>query len=44
MSQKTIGVAVFGPDSAAVLAGIERAEELGIPAAWLTTGAPAWTP
>ena len=38
MSQKTIGVAVFGPDSAAVLAGIERAEELGIPAAWLTTG------
>ena len=38
MSPKRIGVAVTGPNSAAVLAGIERAEELGIPAAWLTTG------
>ena len=38
MSQRNIGVAVFGSDSSAVLAGIERLEELGIPAAWLTTG------
>ena len=38
MNQRRIGVAVFGPNSGAVLAGIERAEELGIPAAWLTTG------
>ena len=38
MSPKTIGVAIFGPNSSAILAGVERAEELGIPAAWLTTG------
>ncbi len=38
MSQRKIGVAVRGPDSTAVLAAIERAEKLGIQAAWLTTG------
>jgi F420-dependent oxidoreductase-like protein len=38
MSPKKIGVAVSEPNSAAVLAGIERVEELGLPAAWLTTG------
>jgi F420-dependent oxidoreductase-like protein len=38
MADKRIGVHVTGPNAAAVLAGIERAEELGIPAAWLTTG------
>ena len=39
MAQKTIGVAVQGTDSEAVIAGIKRAEELGIKAAWLTSGA-----
>ena len=38
MDQKIIGVVVSAPDSAGVLAGIERAEQMGIPAAWLTTG------
>lgn len=38
MDQKLIGVAVSAPDSSGVVAGIEQAEQLGIPAAWLTTG------
>ena len=38
MTQKRIGVSVFAPDSASILAGIQKAEELGIQAAWLTTG------
>jgi F420-dependent oxidoreductase-like protein len=38
MDQKLIGVAISAPDSAGVIAGIEQAEQLGIPAAWLTTG------
>jgi len=38
MDQKCIGVVISAPDSAGVLAGIEQAEQLGIPAAWLTTG------
>jgi F420-dependent oxidoreductase-like protein len=38
MDQRLIGVVVSAPDSAGVLAGIEQAERLGIPAAWLTTG------
>ncbi|HEX2279590.1 MAG TPA: LLM class flavin-dependent oxidoreductase [Candidatus Tectomicrobia bacterium] len=45
MPQKLIGVAMsaFGatgsaPDGPAILANIEHAEQLGIPAAWLTTG------
>lgn len=38
MNEKIIGVAVSAPDSAGVLAGIEKAEQMGIPAAWLTTG------
>jgi F420-dependent oxidoreductase-like protein len=45
MPEKLIGVAVsaFGatgsaPDGPAILANIEHAEQLGIPAAWLTTG------
>ena len=38
VDQKRIGVTVTARDSAGVLASIERAEELGIPAAWLTTG------
>lgn len=38
MDQKCIGVVISAPDSAGVLAGIEEAEQLGIPAAWLTTG------
>ena len=38
MIPSRLGVAVFGPDSGAVVAGIKRAEEMGIPAAWLTTG------
>ena len=38
MAQQRIGVQVTGPDSAAVLDGIVRAEAMGIPAAWLTTG------
>ena len=38
MAQKLIGVVVSAADSPGVLAGIEHAEQLGIPAAWLTTG------
>jgi F420-dependent oxidoreductase-like protein len=38
MAQKLIGVVVSASDSAGVLAGIEQAEQMGIPAAWLTTG------
>jgi F420-dependent oxidoreductase-like protein len=38
MDQKLVGVVVSAPDSAGMLAGIEHAEQLGIPAAWLTTG------
>jgi F420-dependent oxidoreductase-like protein len=38
MDQNLIGVVVSAPDSAGILAGIEQAEQLGIPAAWLTTG------
>src|SRR5919199_5448989 len=38
MNQQLIGVAVSAPDSPGVLTGIEQAEQLGIPAAWLTTG------
>ncbi|MBI3325736.1 MAG: LLM class flavin-dependent oxidoreductase [Nitrospinae bacterium] len=38
MSEQMIGVAVSAPESAGVLANIEKAERLGIPAAWLTTG------
>lgn len=38
MSKKRIGVAISGSDSSAVLAGIDRAEDMGIHAAWLTTG------
>ena len=38
MDQKKIGVVVAGADGVAVLEGIEKAEDLGIHAAWLTTG------
>ena len=38
MSEKRIGVAITGSDSSAILAGIEKAEDMGIHAAWLTTG------
>lgn len=38
MSEQMIGVVISAPDSAGVLAGIEKAEHMGIPAAWLTTG------
>jgi F420-dependent oxidoreductase-like protein len=38
MEPKLIGVVVSAPESREVLAGIERAEQAGIPAAWLTTG------
>jgi F420-dependent oxidoreductase-like protein len=38
MDQKLIGVVVTAPDSPGILASIEHAEQLGIPAAWLTTG------
>lgn len=38
MGKKRIGLAVFAPDTRAVLETIERAEELGIGAAWLATG------
>jgi F420-dependent oxidoreductase-like protein len=38
MAQKLLGVVVSAPDSAGILAGIEQAEQLGISAAWLTTG------
>ncbi len=38
MTEKRIGIVAAGSDSGAILAGIERAEQMGIPAAWLTTG------
>jgi hypothetical protein len=38
MEQRSGGVVVSALDSAGVLAGSERAEQMGIPAAWLTTG------
>src|ERR671922_2403199 len=38
MSQQLIGVAVPGETVQGALAMIERAEQLGIPAAWMTTG------
>ena len=38
MSQKRVGVAVGGDKVHEVLAAIERAEQLGIQAAWMTTG------
>ena len=38
MAQRKLGVHVTGPDSGAILAGIQKAEEAGIQAAWLTTG------
>ena len=38
MSQQRVGVAVGGEQVAEVLATIERAEHLGIQAAWMTTG------
>lgn len=38
MSPRRIGVSLQGPDSVEILANIRRAEELGIHAAWLTTG------
>lgn len=38
MSEKTIGVVAMARDATGVLANIERAERMGIPAAWLTTG------
>jgi F420-dependent oxidoreductase-like protein len=38
MAQKLIGVVVSAADSPGVVASIEHAEQLGIPAAWLTTG------
>jgi F420-dependent oxidoreductase-like protein len=38
MAQKLIGVVVSAADSPSILAGIEHAEQLGISAAWLTTG------
>ena len=38
MSQKRVGVAVAAPNSVAALEGIKKAEEMGISAAWLTTG------
>ena len=37
MNNNVISVEVSGTDTAAVLAGIEKAEETGIPAAWLNT-------
>lgn len=38
VGKRTIGVQVVAPDAPGVLAGIEQAERLGIPTAWLTTG------
>src|SRR4030095_2223662 len=38
MSKKRVGVAVGGEKVNDVLAAIERAEQLGIQAAWMTTG------
>ncbi len=41
MASGTIGVHVVAPDAAKVVDGIVHAEELGIPAVWLTTGGTA---
>ncbi len=41
MARKTVGIAIPAPNSKAVLENIQRAEELGIPAAWLTSGGAA---
>ena len=38
MSQNRIGVAVSAAGSGAILEGIQKADEQGIPAVWLTTG------
>jgi alkanesulfonate monooxygenase SsuD/methylene tetrahydromethanopterin reductase-like flavin-dependent oxidoreductase (luciferase family) len=38
MAQKRTGVAASAPDAVGVMANIEKAEEMGIPAVWLTTG------
>lgn len=38
MSNKTIGIAVSAPDSARALENIRNAEEMGIKAAWMTSG------
>lgn len=38
MTSKRIGVAVSAPNVAGVMENIQRAEEAGLPAAWLTTG------
>ena len=38
MPKKRLGLVVEGQDSTAILEGIQRAEELGISAAWLITG------
>jgi F420-dependent oxidoreductase-like protein len=38
MAQKPIGVVVSAADSPGALAAIEHAEQLGIPAVWMTTG------
>ena len=38
MSQKRLGVAIMGSNSAALIEDIERAEAMGLEAAWLTTG------
>ena len=38
MADRRLGLVATGQDSAAVLASIGKAEELGISAAWLTTG------
>lgn len=38
MAEKIIGVAIPAPDPQSVLASIRRAEELGVKAAWMTSG------
>ena len=38
MSDKLIGVAVSGATTEQVLGRIERSDQAGIPAAWMTTG------
>ena len=38
MSEKRIGVAISGPNAGTILERIRKAENLGISAAWLTTG------
>ena len=37
-NRRVIGVAIMGQDSAEVLGRIQQAEQMGIPAVWLTTG------